>query len=208
MWQSFISASLFIKLILVLLGVLSTISWGITLYKYMQLDAATQASGEMLDALHAPAGRARRPALLAAAEAHPASPVAALVHAAAGPHAPRSPDALRQRLTAVQAQEMEKLESYLIVLATTGSTAPFIGLLGTVGGIMDAFRGIGSAQSASLAVVAPAISEALVATAAGLAAAIPAVMAYNFFVNRIRTLHRTLEGAAVALEEQLAGESA
>ena len=208
MWQMLFNASLFIKLILFVLSILSTLSWGITLYKYMQLNAATQASRGMLEALHTPAGRARRPALLAAAETHPASPVAALVQAAAGPHAPRSIEALRQRLANVQVQELEKLEAYLIVLATTGSTAPFIGLLGTVGGIMDAFRGIASAQSASLAVVAPAISEALVATAAGLAAAIPAVMAYNFFVNRIRTLHRTLEGAAAALQEQLAGEPA
>ena len=208
MWQMFLHASLFIKLILMLLGVLSTLSWGITLYKYMQLRAATKETGALMEALHTPAGRARRPALLAAAEAHAASPVAALVQAAAGPHAPRSTEALRQRLASVQVQELEKLETYLIILATTGSTAPFIGLLGTVGGIMDAFRNIGSAQSASLAVVAPAISEALVATAAGLAAAIPAVMAYNAFVNWIRTLSRTLEGSSATLQEQLAGETA
>ena len=94
----------------------------------------------------------------------------------------------RGRSRSLPAQEREELESYLIVLATTGSTAPFIGLLGTVWGIMDAFRGIGAAGSASLAVVAPAIAEALVTTAAGLAAAIPAVIAYNVFVNRLGKL--------------------
>ncbi|MBW2108189.1 MAG: protein TolQ [Deltaproteobacteria bacterium] len=73
-------------------------------------------------------------------------------------------------------------------LATTGNTAPFVGLFGTVWGIMNAFRGIGLKGSASLAVVAPGISEALVATAAGLAAAIPAVVAYNYFSSKIDEL--------------------
>ncbi len=77
---------------------------------------------------------------------------------------------------------------YLTFLATTGSTAPFIGLFGTVWGIMDAFHGIGQTGSASLAVVAPGISEALIATAIGLAAAIPAVMGYNHFLNKVNVL--------------------
>ena len=70
-------------------------------------------------------------------------------------------------------------------LATTGNTTPFIGLFGTVWGIMNSFHGIGLRGSASLAVVAPGISEALIATAAGLAAAIPAVVAYNYFSRRV-----------------------
>jgi len=85
-------------------------------------------------------------------------------------------------------QETHRLEKYLTFLATTGSTAPFIGLFGTVWGIMDAFHGIGQTGSASLAVVAPGISEALVATAIGLAAAIPAVMGYNHFLNKVNVL--------------------
>jgi len=92
--------------------------------------------------------------------------------------------ALRRATT----QETQRLEKYLTFLATTGSTAPFIGLFGTVWGIMDAFHGIGTTGSASLAVVAPGISEALVATAIGLAAAIPAVMAYNHFLNKVNVL--------------------
>jgi biopolymer transport protein TolQ len=76
-------------------------------------------------------------------------------------------------------------ERYLAFLATTASAGPFIGLFGTVVGIMNSFQAIGSQGSASLAVVAPGISGALVATAAGLAAAIPAVM-YNYFVGRVR----------------------
>lgn len=92
--------------------------------------------------------------------------------------------ALRRATT----QETHRLEKYLTFLATTGSTAPFIGLFGTVWGIMDAFHGIGETGSASLAVVAPGISEALIATAIGLAAAIPAVMGYNHFLNKVNVL--------------------
>jgi len=84
--------------------------------------------------------------------------------------------------------ELTRLEKALPFLATTGSTAPFIGLFGTVWGIMNAFRSIGLAGSASLISVAPGISEALVATAAGLAAAIPAVVGYNYFIQKIRIL--------------------
>ncbi|NLI83512.1 MAG: protein TolQ [Deltaproteobacteria bacterium] len=84
--------------------------------------------------------------------------------------------------------ERQRFERFLPLLATTGSTAPFIGLFGTVWGIMVSFQDIGMKGAANLAVVAPGISEALVATAMGLAAAIPAVVAYNQFANRIRTI--------------------
>jgi biopolymer transport protein TolQ len=82
--------------------------------------------------------------------------------------------------------EIAALERQLTVLATTGSTSPFIGLFGTVWGIMNAFQMIGATGAASLAVVAPGISEALIATAVGLFAAIPAVVAYNHFVSRLK----------------------
>ena len=81
-------------------------------------------------------------------------------------------------------------------LATAGNTAPFIGLFGTVWGIMESFRGIGLSGSASLAVVAPGISEALVATAAGLAVAIPAVIAFNYFMQKIRVMESELQSFA------------
>jgi len=84
--------------------------------------------------------------------------------------------------------EVTKLESTLGFLATTGGVSPFIGLFGTVWGIMDTFRAIGTKGSATLAIVAPGISEALIATAAGLAAAIPAVIFYNYYLNRIKTI--------------------
>ena len=89
--------------------------------------------------------------------------------------------------------QMNRMERAVSFLATTGNTAPFIGLFGTVWGIMDSFRGIGLKGSANLAVVAPGISEALVATAAGLAAAIPAVVAFNYFTHRISALRAEMD---------------
>lgn len=89
--------------------------------------------------------------------------------------------------------EMTRMTQMVPFLATTGNTAPFIGLFGTVWGIMNSFSGIGQRGSASLAVVAPGISEALVATAAGLAAAIPAVIAFNYFMNRIRIVETEMQ---------------
>jgi biopolymer transport protein TolQ len=92
--------------------------------------------------------------------------------------------------------EVRRLSQLVPFLATAGNTAPFIGLFGTVWGIMNTFQGIGLSGSASLAVVAPGISEALVATAAGLAVAIPSVIAYNYFTDRIRVLDSELKSFA------------
>lgn len=89
--------------------------------------------------------------------------------------------------------ENRRLTQLVSFLATAGNTAPFIGLFGTVWGIMSTFQGIGLSGSASLAVVAPGISEALVATAAGLAVAIPSVIAYNYFNDRIRVMNSELQ---------------
>lgn len=90
-----------------------------------------------------------------------------------------------------------KLESRLTFLATTGSATPFIGLFGTVWGIMNAFQNIGAVQSANISVVAPGVSEALVATAAGLAAAIPAVIFYNYFLNWVKRLSTQMDDFAL-----------
>jgi biopolymer transport protein TolQ len=95
--------------------------------------------------------------------------------------------------------EVARLERYLPFLATTASATPFIGLFGTVWGIMSAFHGIGQQGSASLAVVAPGISEALIATAAGLGAAIPAVIGYNYFVNRVKHWATEMDGFTLDL---------
>jgi len=97
--------------------------------------------------------------------------------------------ALRRGITT----ETTRMTQMVPFLATTGNTTPFIGLFGTVWGIMGSFHGIGLRGSASLAVVAPGISEALVATAAGLAVAIPAVIAFNYFIYQIRILESELD---------------
>lgn len=94
-------------------------------------------------------------------------------------------------------EQVSEMEQLLPFLATTGSATPFIGLFGTVWGIMNAFSGIATAGNATLATVAPGIAEALVATAAGLVAAIPAVIAYNYFLNRIRAIHTRIDSFTV-----------
>jgi len=105
-------------------------------------------------------------------------------------------DNVKRALRRATNTEMTRMTQMIPFLATTGNTAPFIGLFGTVWGIMNSFSGIGQRGSASLAVVAPGISEALVATAAGLAAAIPAVIAFNFFTNKIRIVETELHSFA------------
>src|SRR6202030_1461764 len=122
---------------------------------------------------------------------------------ASNPH-PRvkSLHAVTADMQVTAADEVRKLERFMPWLATTGSVTPFIGLFGTVWGVMDAFSGLGTAGAASLRVVAPGIAEALITTAAGLFTAIPAVIAYNHFVHDIREIgarmdNFTLEVAAL-----------
>jgi len=103
---------------------------------------------------------------------------------------------LERALSTASRNEVLKLESSMTFLATTASSAPFIGLFGTVWGIMGAFQNIGAQGGASLSVVAPSISEALIATAVGLFAAIPASMGYNFFNSKIRNQRAQMENFA------------
>ena len=100
----------------------------------------------------------------------------------------------RRGMRVAQMREMDRLEQNLATLATIGSTSPYVGLFGTVWGIMVAFMQIGSAQTATLAVVAPPIAEALIATAMGLFAAIPAVIAYNRYADKVVRLEYRHDG--------------
>jgi biopolymer transport protein TolQ len=100
-------------------------------------------------------------------------------------------------------RQLTQLETYLPFLATTGNITPFIGLLGTVMGIIDAFREIGTQGTASISAVAPGVSEALIATAAGLFTAIPAVIAYNYFLTRIRSTAFRLDSVSIELLSSL-----
>ncbi|MFQ6003508.1 MAG: MotA/TolQ/ExbB proton channel family protein [Candidatus Zixiibacteriota bacterium] len=106
-------------------------------------------------------------------------------------------DVIRMALERVGAEEVNRLEKALVFLATTGNISPFFGLLGTVWGIMDAFASIGVRGSATLAIVAPGIAEALIATIVGLAVAIPAVMAYNFFNNKLKIISTQVDNFAL-----------
>jgi biopolymer transport protein TolQ len=103
-------------------------------------------------------------------------------------------DNLKRALRKAETKQVGRLGRYLSFLATTGSATPFIGLFGTVWGIMSSFHDIGMRGSASLAVVAPGISEALIATAAGLAVAIPAVIFYNYYSNILFDLENDMQG--------------
>jgi biopolymer transport protein TolQ len=110
---------------------------------------------------------------------------------------------IKSVMQAVETEETTELGKKLSFLATTANAAPFIGLFGTVWGIMDSFREIGAKGTTSLAVVAPGISEALIATALGLATAIPAVLAYNYFMGRLRDITSKMENASIYILNHL-----
>ncbi len=196
-FQLFVHAGFFVKAILFVLAGFSIISWAIILYKYDHLNAASRESELFLTAFESssdPKG------LLEETKMFRASPLVHLFRAAYPAHGPVPREKISRSLRRQEIVETEKLHVYLTFLATTGSTAPFVGLLGTVWGIINAFHSIGAAGSASLAVVAPGIAEALVTTAGGLAAAIPAVMAYNYYLSWIRRITLEMED----FSEQLA----
>jgi biopolymer transport protein TolQ len=129
--------------------------------------------------------------------------------AAGNPHGPiKSLQAVITDMQMAAGEEIRKIEKYMPWLATTGSISPFIGLFGTVWGVMDAFSGLGEAGAASLRAVAPGIAEALITTAMGLFTAIPAVMAYNHFLHHIKQLgarmdNFTMEVAALIEKQYL-----
>ncbi len=110
-----------------------------------------------------------------------------------GPDSDRVMQNVQRAMRVALSREEERLETHLTFLATVGSTSPYIGLFGTVWGIMNSFRGLAMVNQASLSVVAPGISEALVATAMGLFAAIPAVIAYNRYSARVEVLLNRFE---------------
>jgi biopolymer transport protein TolQ len=109
----------------------------------------------------------------------------------------RSLESLSRSLVRAATVESTRLDRRLSILATTANVSPFVGLLGTVWGIMDAFGDIGRMGSANLVVVAPGISEALITTAMGLLAAIPAAVAYNLFSSRIKVLNAMMDDFAL-----------
>ena len=193
------------KFVLAVLVLFSAISWGIIFYKFLQFGGAARQSSTFLDVFRKSSKFSEVQAVCRTLTSSPlvglfqsgytelnsqlrttANPDAAKPAAVAVRPTLKSLDAVDRALLRATTVEMTKLERRLTFLATTASITPFIGLFGTVWGIMDSFQQIGAQGSSSLGVVAPGIAEALITTAAGLFAAIPAVYFYNHFTNRVK----------------------
>ncbi|MBX7147757.1 MotA/TolQ/ExbB proton channel family protein [bacterium] len=187
-----------VKLTLILLLAASVISWAIIFFKYRQIKSAQNLSQDFWGTF-AKADSFQDVARASNVKDGPLFEIynSAILFLPRIKKTARSnasmKDAIGQKLAQAREEEVYKLEQHIPFLATTASTAPFVGLFGTVWGILSAFYNIGKAGSSSLATVGPYISEALIATAIGLAAAIPAVVAYNFFVNKIRIINKMMD---------------
>ena len=224
-WTMIAEAGFFAQLILVILLGFSVVSWAIILMKWKQFRHLTDQAVRFRAAFRRGRRLADRMAPLGALSHTPHWILinAGLREATAfsdqnrGGESPPGAwfdltygqkQAVADTLTRVSQEEIGKLESWTIFLATVGNASPFLGLLGTVWGIMDAFVGIGLTGSASLAVVAPGIAEALIATAAGLAAAIPAVIAYNWSIRKLRQIGDDLSNLSLEFLTELTKENA
>jgi biopolymer transport protein TolQ len=180
------------KVVLLLLLLFSVISWAIILSKWSLLRRARVQSGRFVRAFR----KAQRLQDVATvAEQFKPSPLVAVFNGGfdeyrrqggASGGALKNPTAVQRAMQIAASEELTRFERNLPWLAITGAVTPFIGLFGTVWGIIDAFHGLGTAGAATLRAVAPGISEALITTAAGLVAAIPAVIAYNLIGSSIR----------------------
>jgi biopolymer transport protein TolQ len=195
-----------------LLLLFSIISWAIILQKLGLFGRIRRKSDEFLRIFRATRGVANPQSLVTVGS--PFANVYAAGYrelqsqvggAPANPHPPKlkSLSAVTVSMQLASADEVRRVEKGMSWLATTGSVTPFIGLFGTVWGIIDAFSGLGSAGAASLRAVAPGIAEALVTTAAGLFAAIPAVIFYNHFLQNIRDLAQRLDTFALEFTAQV-----
>lgn len=197
-----LEAGIVVQAVILILILFSVFSWAIILFKRKTLKLASTQSQKFLQVfrssknLHDVNEASRRYRL---------SPLASLFRSGfkelsyqtkSNPNpilTPGKMESLNRALVKASNSEIGRLERMMSFLATTGSVTPFIGLFGTVWGIMDAFNRIAIVRSASLVTVAPGIAEALIATAAGLFAAIPAVIAYNHFLHRIKDVITEME---------------
>jgi biopolymer transport protein TolQ len=203
-WSLIANAGPVVKAVMVLLAIMSAMCWYIIGYKYFYIRRAIKESEMFFESFwrsrdieqiykHAQ-GLRRSPISVMFLAGY--TELAKLVNdagaGAGGAEGRRDRDAdlenVARALRKAQTAETTKLETAVPILATTGSAAPFIGLFGTVWGIMSSFREIAVTKKAGIDTVAPGIAEALIATAIGLVAAIPAVMAYNYFQRRVRVL--------------------
>jgi biopolymer transport protein TolQ len=207
--------SLISQVVLLILVLFSAISWGVIFYKLWQYQRAQRQSASFLEIFRRSSKfsevqavcrtlaesplvgifQAGYAELTAQLKSNPGGNPAAEGRPAGSPSRPtlKSFDALDRALLRASGAEMQRLEKRVTFLATTAAISPFIGLFGTVWGIMTSFQQIAGAGSTSLAVVAPGIAEALIATAAGLFAAIPAVYFYNHFTHQVKTFGQAME---------------
>jgi biopolymer transport protein TolQ len=210
MWSLIWQASWIVQLVMLMLVVMSVVSWAIIFVKWRELRRAEQDSEAFLEVYQ----EGSLDAAYQVARDLDHSPLASIFLSAYGEmnrmvrHSEGSISesqgkALSRHIGWATSREGLRIEKGLPFLATTGSAAPFIGLFGTVIGIINSFQGIGAAGSASLAVVAPGIAEALIATAMGLVAAIPATIFYNYFVGELRGLTAAIDLFAVDCESDL-----
>ena len=183
--QLIFQAGYIVKGVLIILLFFSVVSWAIIFFKHRYFSKANKENDQFLKAYRA--GRDPK-GLYQVTRTFTISPIANIFRAVYADEGNKDKSETKRLLRRYEALETAKLEKYLSFLATTGSTTPFIGLFGTVWGIMNSFRNIGASGAASLAVVAPGIAESLIATAAGLAAAIPAVIAYNYYLSMARRM--------------------
>lgn len=193
--QAILEASFVVQLILIILIVLSIITWGIILFKFLQFKKIKFQNKQLEEVFwdHLKDLEFIKKSLVI----YPESNLTKSIEALYFPYCKKG-KLLKESLWLKKAQSLTEdslffLENKLSFLATVGSSAPFIGLLGTVWGIMMSFHKIALSGSASLSVVAPGLSEALIATAVGLFAAIPASIAYNTFIRSLSRQERYLE---------------
>jgi len=210
-WQIVQDTSIFGKLVLLVLLVMSFASWVIIFHKWRQFRAAEKASAAFIASFR----RARKmEEAIGQAKSQSASPLTHVFMAGyeeltdlirsrneggslqgqTNPLQSEDYEIVEMAMERATTEEIGNLEKLVFFLATTGNSAPFMGLLGTVVGIMDSFWSIGQQGSASLAVVAPGIAEALLATIVGLGAAIPAVVAYNWASSQTKFFNDAMGG--------------
>ena len=177
--------------VLALLLLFSVLSWSIILSKGSKFRRMRAQSGRFLRAFRKANGRLQD--VSAVSEQFKPSPLVSVFEGGydeyrrqSGAGSPRNLTSVQRAVQIAASEEMTQMESRLPWLATTGAITPFVGLFGTVWGIIDAFQGLGNAGAATLRAVAPGISAALITTAAGLFTAIPAVIAYNQYMQQIR----------------------
>ena len=216
LWGLFAQADIVVKIVMIMLLAASVWVWAIVYEKWQTLRRANQAADGFEDRFWS--GRSLEE-LYEAEGARPTHPMAAVFGAAmgewrrsakvVGADVARSAVGTRvDRVIGVTMQrELERMERWMVFLASIGSTAPFIGLFGTVWGIMNSFAAIATMHTTNLAVVAPGIAEALFATAIGLVAAIPAVLAYNKISNDLAKFAARLEGFGTEFSAILSRQS-